>query len=153
MWHIPLIWFLVGLALVASEFIVPGFVIFFFGVGAMLTGVLSAFIPGLDTNIFMQTIIWMSSSLISLFSMRKYLSKIFKGRFFGEKEGLEASGKVAVVTEEITPDKAGRVKFEGTSWKAISYTETLKSGEEVEILKKENLTFIVTKSIIDKITD
>ena len=57
------------------------------------------------------------------------------------------------MTEEITPDKAGRVKFEGTSWKAISYTETLKSGEEVEILKKENLTFIVTKSIIDKITD
>ncbi len=55
----------------------------------------------------------------------------------------------AKVTEEITPEQPGRIHFQGTSWKAISFTESFKPGETVEILKEDGLTMIVTKSIMN----
>ena len=36
-----LLWFLLGLAFLLSEFVVPGFVIAFFGVGAWVTAILT----------------------------------------------------------------------------------------------------------------
>ena len=58
------------------------------------------------------------------------------------------AGKQAEVVKAIKPDKPGRVRFEGTTWKAVSFDETMKAGEKVEILRKESLTFVVTKSIL-----
>jgi membrane-bound ClpP family serine protease len=41
------------------------------------------------------------------------------------------------------------VRFQGTSWPAESYGEVLKAGEKVQILKRENLTLIVTRSFLN----
>ena len=59
------------------------------------------------------------------------------------------AGRRVEVTQRITPDTPGRVRMEGTSWAAASYTETFEPGELVEVLKQEGLTFYVTRSIID----
>ena len=40
------IWAILGLLLILLEFFVPQFVIFFFGVGALLTAAITALVPG-----------------------------------------------------------------------------------------------------------
>ena len=54
----------------------------------------------------------------------------------------EYLGKKVVVTEEITPDRRGRVEFRGSTWKAEAY-ENLAVGKTVEIVDKNNITLIV----------
>ena len=142
------VWAIIGLLLVGSEFFVPGVVIIFFGIGALFTAILSAIIPGLRPSIAFQILIWLGASGLSLAFLRRYLSRIFKGKTLID-DGSGASGKTAGVIEAISPEKPGRVRFEGTTWKAQSYTETFKPGDTVEILKQEGLTLIVTKSILD----
>ncbi len=145
-----LIWAIVGVVLIISEFFIPGFVIFFFGAGALFNALLTALIPPLQNSILLQVFVWLAASGLSLFTLRKYFSKIFKGRLVDGKGATDYAGEKAVVTEDITPDKPGRIRFQGTSWKAMSYNETLKAGETVEILKEDNLTFVVTNSLLDE---
>jgi len=146
------IWAFIGLLFVGLEFAVPGFVIFFFGAGALITSLLTAIVPGLRSSIFWQILIWLGSSSLSLAFLRRYLSKVFRGTTL-VGSGDEASGKTAEVIERITPEAPGRVHFEGTSWKALSYTETMEKGETVTVLKQEGLTLIVSRSLIDPVLD
>lgn len=146
---IPFFWALLGLVLLGAEFIVPGFIIFFFGLGGLLNGGLLFLFPALRPRLPLQIILWLSMSGFSLFTLRRYFAKIFKGTIIGEKGDSDMAGDRAVVVEEITPQRGGRIKFQGTTWNAVSFTENLKEGETVEILKKEDLTFYVTRSITD----
>ena len=149
---IPFVWFLLGLLMMVGEVFIPGFVIFFFGLGAVVNGILTAVFPFLRSRIVFQILIWLGTSGLSLFLLRKYFARIFKGRFLEKKEETEPTGKTAKVIEEIRPDKPGRVRFQGTSWRAICYDETFQKGDKVEILKQENLTIVVTKSILGELT-
>ena len=56
---VPLIWAILGLAMVVAEFVIPGFVIFFFGLGALINALLTAIFPGLAGNIPLQVITWL----------------------------------------------------------------------------------------------
>ena len=142
------IWAFIGLVFIGLEFAIPGLVIIFFGAGALITSVLTAILPGLRPSIVWQILLWLGASTLSLAFLRKYLSKIFRGTTLIDT-GEKSSGKAAEVIERITPDNPGRVHFEGTTWKASSYTETLEKGETVTVLKQEGLTLIVSKSLID----
>ncbi|MEW5814991.1 MAG: NfeD family protein [Spirochaetota bacterium] len=148
MGFIPYIWLVLGVLLIFSEFFVPGFVVFFFGAGALINAVLTFILPGIRQNIVLQMFLWLLTSGISLLGLRKYFAKIFKGTVV-DSATVDEAGEKAAVIEEITPEKPGRIKLHGTTWPAISYTESFKPGDCVEILKKENLTYIVTKSITD----
>ena len=144
---VPLIWAVAGLALILAEFIVPEFVIFFFGMGALLNSLVLALVPALGDNVLLQIVIWLGFSALSLFGLRRYLSRWFKGRRFEEDDKAEFIGKKARVLEEITPEKPGRIRFGGTSWTAYSYDETFAKGDTVEIIRREGTRFLVTGSI------
>lgn len=144
----PFLWTLLGLLLIASEMIVPGFVIFFFGTGAVMTGILSGIIPGLSGNFAFQGLIWILSSILSFGFFRKKFAKIFKGTILNKEIDSDV-GRAAEVIEAISPEKPGRVRYQGTSWKAISYTESFEPGDKVDIVKEENLTFIVSGAILE----
>ena len=151
---IPFIWLLLGLLLMVSEVFIPGFVIFFFGFGAVVSGILTAAFPFLKSRLIWQVLIWLGTSTVSLFLLRRYLSKVFRGRFFEKSAGeTDHTGEKVKVIKAIRPDRAGRVRFQGTSWKAVSYDEVFKVGEEVEILKTENLSIVVTRSILGELED
>lgn len=143
----PLVWAILGLVLILSEFIVPEFVIFFFGLGALLNSVLTAIFPGLAANIPFQVLTWLGLSAVSLFSLRKYLSGWFRGRKFEEDDQTDWIGRAAKVTEEIAPDKQGRISLNGTTWVAESFDETFKPGERVEVIQREGTRFLVTRSL------
>jgi len=134
---IPYLWVLAGILLACLEIFTPGFVVIFFGIGALMTGILALIFPGLNQNLLWQFIIWAISSVGSLALFRRFFKKTFHGK--------EIIGQVAEVTETVSPSKAGWVKFQGTLWKAISYDATCHPGDVVEIMKKDNLTLIVSK--------
>jgi len=135
------IWFIFGLVLFFLELLVPGFVIFFFGVGAWVTALLCLIAnPGIN----MQFIIFGITSVLSLLALRKMLQK----KFFYSKNNLsegvedEFTGREALAVTDIGPDKKGRVEFKGTTWQAES-DSGISEGQTVIIVEKENVKLIV----------
>jgi inner membrane protein len=143
------LWSLLGLILIAAEMFIPGFVIFFFGSGAIITGFLSALIPGLSSSFTLQGIIWITSTILSFTFFRKKFSRIFRGTILNKAITSDVGRSVKVI-EAISPDKPGRVRYQGTSWKASSYTESFNVGDKVDIIQEDNLTFIVSSTIIEE---
>jgi membrane protein implicated in regulation of membrane protease activity len=141
------VWGLSGLILIAAEMLVPGFVIFFFGSGALLTALAAALFPPVGASFGLQGLIWGISSVVSLVFLRKRFSRIFRGTVLN-RERVEDLGETAEVIERITPDEPGRVRYRGTSWKAVSYTETFEAGEKVSIVQEDGLTMVVSAPIV-----
>lgn len=137
-----LFWAVAGLLLILSEFVIPQFVVFFFGVGALFNAALLAVFPGLSQRIPLQLVIWACTSGLSLALLRRYASKWFRGDERAIDDDTDA-GQTATVVETIAPDSPGRISFHGTTWTAVSYDRTITTGETVTILKKENLSYIV----------
>ncbi len=136
-----LIWFIIGLVLFLLELVLPGFVIFFFGVGAWITALLCLIAePGIN----LQAIVFAVTSVLSLVLLRRMIQK----KFFYSKDELskevedEFTGREAVALVDFTPGKNGKVEFKGTSWKAESESEISK-GQTVIIKNKENFKLIV----------
>ncbi|MCX6321610.1 MAG: NfeD family protein [Bacteroidia bacterium] len=136
-----LFWFLLGLVLFLLELVIPGFFIFFFGLGAWVTALVCLiWEPG--TNL--QIIIFAVTSVLSLIALRRIIQEKFfysKGNLSEEVED-EFTGKEALTTTDIGPDKKGKVEFKGTTWKAESKSE-IKEGQTAIIIEKENFTLIV----------
>lgn len=136
-----LFWFAFGLVLFLLEVVVPGFIIFFFGVGAWITALVCLlFDPG--TN--MQIVIFGITSILSLIGLRRIIQK----KFFYNKRNLseevedEFTGKEGIATVDFTSDNKGKVEFRGTTWKAES-TSPIKEGQTVIVVEKVNFTLIV----------
>ncbi len=137
-----IIWFIIGLALFLLELVLPGFVIFFFGVGAWITALLCLVAnPGLN----LQVIVFAVTSVLSLLALRKMIQKRF---FLAKDDGLsdrvedEFTGKEAVALSDLEPGKIGKVDFKGTTWKAESES-TVNKGQTVIIKNKEDFKLIV----------
>jgi membrane protein implicated in regulation of membrane protease activity len=142
-----LFWFLAGIFLMFTEFLIPGFIIFFFGLGAIITAILSWL--GILNSIDLQIIVFIVSSLLTLVLFRNKGKKYFKGRV--RKADVEESpsqniiGEKVIVSEEINPAKlTGKVELHGTMWNATS-GEVIHAGESVEITGRKDLTLIVKK--------
>jgi len=136
-----MIWFIIGLVLFLLELIIPGFVIFFFAVGAWITALLCLIS---DPGINLQAIVFAVTSVLSLVALRKIIQK----RFFYSKVDLsnavedEFSGKEAIALTDFSRGKNGKVEFKGTQWKAESESD-ITEGQRVIIKAKESFTLIV----------
>ena len=138
-----LFWFLIGLILFLAELVIPGFFIFFFGLGAWVTA-LVCLIGNPDSITNFQIIIFAVTSVLTLIALRRIIQKKFfysKGNLSEEVED-EFTGKEALATTDIGPDMKGKVEFKGTTWKAESKSE-IKEGQTVIIVEKENFTLTV----------
>ncbi|MFP4302780.1 MAG: NfeD family protein [Spirochaetaceae bacterium] len=143
------VWGVVGIVLLVSELLVPGFVIFFFGLGALITAVASLILPPVAGSLALQGIVWALGSILSLRFLRRRFARVFRGGTV-EPVGEADLGRTVVVTERITPGRPGRVRFQGTSWKAVSYTETFKPGDKAQIVQEDNLTLIVSEPFLEE---
>ena len=138
-----IIWFLVGLVLLIFEFILPGLIIAFFGVGAWVVALVCLIT---DIGINTQLIIFIIASVLSLLCLRKWLKGIFLGHT-GSKQNLKENldefvGQRAVVKKKIVPKAGGKVEFHGTNWLAQA-DEEIAEGVMVEIISKDNITLKV----------
>jgi membrane protein implicated in regulation of membrane protease activity len=135
------IWFIIGLVLLLLELVMPGFVIFFFGVGAWITALLCLFT---DPGINVQVVLFAVSSVLTLIIFRRMIKNKFIYNKDDRSEAVEDefTGKEAIAIADFRPDKTGKVEFKGTSWNAESESE-IKAGQIVVIIEKENIKLIV----------
>jgi len=142
-----LIWAISGVLLIFVEFFIPGLVIIFFGLGALITAFFTMII-GNSFTLPLQLLLFASASVSSLIILRKYMKKIFKGKLENENEGTNFNieiGKIIPVVEYIQPGEVGgKVKYQGTIWSAQS-DEQVPTGESVKIIGSKNLTLFVKK--------
>ena len=139
----PVIWFIAGLVLVLLEFINPGVVSIFFGIGAWIVAFILLFV---SISLNVQLSIFLIASILLLLFLRKCFKTLFQGSSVStddeEMTFNEFFGKKAVVTRTITPETPGRVEFRGSYWNAQA-SEKIAEGESVEIIDKNNITLIV----------
>lgn len=138
----PLVWFIIGILFLFAELIMPGFIIFFFGIGALITALLTLMF-GIE-SVAIQIIIFLAASMLSLVFLRKFFSKLFKGKV-ENKGGLsdEFIGRKVIVIKEIKPNSLkGKVELNGALWEADSEFY-IKKDAVVEIIARKDLTVIV----------
>jgi membrane protein implicated in regulation of membrane protease activity len=138
-----LIWFLVGLVLLVLEFVMPGLIVGFFGIGAWIVAIVCLMTEiGINT----QLIIFIVASVLSLLILRKWLKGVFLGHTESKqdlKHNLEEFvGQRAVVKEKIVPRLGGKVEFHGSNWEAQA-DDQIEPGTIVEIVGKDNITLKV----------
>lgn len=138
-----LIWILVGIILFVMELGIPGLVVFFFGFGACVVGVVCFFV---EMSINTQLLMFTAVSVGSLIVLRKWLKSTFIGHVVDRQnrsENLdEYLGQRVVVKEGISKGVVGKVEFHGTNWEAES-DEELVEGTVAEIIGKDNITLKV----------
>lgn len=110
-------WCIAGLILLGLEMVVPsGFFLFFFGIGALLTGV-SVFLIGSEVEAWIPWAIFSLSSVLSLILFRTKL-KILLRRGTTEL-APELTGELGIVVNSSIPaNGTGTVELRGTSWQA-----------------------------------
>ncbi|MBI5727506.1 MAG: NfeD family protein, partial [Ignavibacteriales bacterium] len=117
------VWFFIGLILLLVELSNPGFILFFFGLGAWIVAVVYIIFP---VNLITQLIIFLGTSLLSLFLLRNKFKELFSGFLKGKDDPLknldDSTGKIVKVTHRIAPPERGKVELFGTSWLAESDT-------------------------------
>jgi membrane protein implicated in regulation of membrane protease activity len=141
----PLFWLIIGLALMLLEMAAPGFILFFFGIGGLVTSLVA--LIGLE-DIALQMVIFIVTSLVTLILFRKKWKNVFKGGYklaktTGDEQFDDYIGKRAIVKKDINPEGiGGKIEFHGTLWNAIADT-FIAEGKTVEIISRENLVYKV----------
>ena len=134
-------WAIVGFGLILCGFAAPGLILFFFGLGALVTAVACWVV---DLSLTAQLILFGVASLLSLFGLRRVLKSVFTGgaRAAGAEMVEGMAGQEARVTEPIAPGAAGKVELNGVAWKAES-DEALAPGAAVVVTAQKSLTLVV----------
>lgn len=140
-----LIWLGVGVAFLVAELIVPGFILIFFGMGAIIAGATAFF----GSSLQVQLVIFGVTSVVLLLVFRKVMASTFRGTSDDDdpEEEDHAIGAQAEVIEAINPPQRGRVKFQGTFWTAES-SDPIGVGEAVRIISRsqsDRACFVVEK--------
>lgn len=137
-----LIWFLSGVVFLMLELMVPGFVVFFFGLGAWCAALALYLYP---MAFGYQLLVFLVASLLLLALLRSTVKQVFLGRS-SDKDAMDLSSLfqgTAEVVDDIVPPAIGSVKYSGTFWQAEA-DQPLVRGTVVRILAKNNLILKVT---------
>ena len=128
MWQI---WLITAILFFILEMMGPGFLLFWVGVGALITMIVSLFTNSIPIQIGIFTI----SSTLLLFCTRPFVNKFAKNDNT-VTNAKSVIGKKGIVTKEINNLKGiGQVKVGGESWSAKSSSENIiEEGAKVTVL-------------------
>ncbi len=140
-----ILWFIGGLALMLLEFILPGGIVFFLGLGATLVSLL--LYVGLIDGWLQAFTTWFIGSLALLFGLRGVVQKIIPAQVEKGKtdEDLDAYNQVVEVAELIPANGEGRIMFRGSTWAARNYhaDQPVEKGSRVRIVYRDNLVWVI----------
>lgn len=140
------LWLIAGTVMVLAEFIIPGFVICFFGGAAFIVGGLLWIFPAL--SLVWQLLIFACAGIILLICCRRFMPGVFRGAETNPVMDVDAdgvAGENCVCTLQITPGVPGKVEFRGSLWNA-SADEVIEPGCNCIVVSRNNLTLKVRKS-------
>ena len=122
------------------EIATVGFLVFWFGIGALIAMVVSLF----TSTLAIQTAVFILSSTVLLFFTRPFVNK------FSQNEEVQTNafsiiGKRGIVTKTINPITGeGQVKIGTETWSAKSADEAkIEKGMEIEVLDIDGVKAVV----------
>ncbi|MBU0664057.1 MAG: NfeD family protein [Proteobacteria bacterium] len=131
-WH----WIVLGVILVLMEMVVPSFTIFWFGLGALVTGLVMALLP--DISLKWQLLVFSVSSVaFTFFWFRLFVPrKKMKSLLVDEQAAIGQTGIAA--TRALIPGEMGRVVFsvpvlDDESWMYLA-DEPIETGNRVRVI-------------------
>lgn len=142
-----LYWLIIGVMLFFLEMALPGFILFFFGLGAIVTALAAWLTP---LSIAGQLALFIVSSVISVLTLRNFIqTRLFPAPAEdGEQEDEDvvqaAPGDKGVVAVTIEPPSEGRIKYAGTFWRATA-DEKIDEGEIIAVVYQKDLVIHVEK--------
>lgn len=144
--HPALYWLIIGVILFVLEMVLPGFVLFFFAMGAFITALIAYFFP---LGAAWQLVLFMAASLLSLFLLRDLMKRRFSTAAFDQQDAdtdqaLIPAGEKGVVSVTIVPPGEGRIKCAGSSWRATA-DERIEEGEIVAVVRQKGLVIHVER--------
>ena len=141
-WH----WIVGGIVLVLAELVIPSFFIVWFGLGALLTGLLTlAF--GLSVTAQLGT--WTLASL----AMVGLWFRVFKQSFVKTRAGTadgEVIGEIGLLVSAVAPFERGKVRFQrpvlgSEEWVCLA-DAAIAAGERVKVVAVEGSFLKVSKT-------
>ncbi len=131
-WH----WIVLGVILVLMEMVVPSFTIFWFGLGALVTGLVMALLP--EISLKWQLLVFSVSSVaFTFFWFRLFVPrKKMKSLLVDEQAAIGQTGIAA--TRALIPGEMGRVVFsvpvlDDESWMYLA-DEPIETGNRVRVI-------------------
>lgn len=130
-----LMWLVAGALLCLVELALPtAFTAFAMGLSAILVALFAWYFPA---QLGLQVFLWMLLATGGIIATRRLIPK--------RKVSILSDPKQAETLTEILPGQAGRVIYEGNSWRALCEDEklTIAAHEKVYIVRREGTTLIV----------
>lgn len=142
-WH----WIVAGIALVLLELVVPSFFVLWFGLGAVIVGLLTLIAPGFPLT--GQILLWAAASAVmTVLWFRVFKPSLHKTRI-GTAEG-ELIGEIGLLVADATPFARGKVRFQrpvlgAEEWPCTAEAE-IAAGTRVKLVSIEGNFFKVARA-------
>jgi len=141
-WH----WIVGGIALVLAELVIPSFFIVWFGLGALLTGLLTL---AFDLSLTAQLATWTLASLAMVGLWFRVFKQSFVKTRIGTADG-EVIGEIGLLVGAVAPFERGKVRFQrpvlgSEEWVCLADT-AIAAGERVRVVAVEGSFLKVGKA-------
>jgi membrane protein implicated in regulation of membrane protease activity len=141
-----ILWIVLGVVLIIAETFTLGFVLFWFGIGALAAGLVGLLGFGLVSQFLVFAIVSVALTALSRTIFAKYYSH---GDQDALKTGIDAlPGQIGTVTSESKGAlREGAVKVYGSTWTAFPEAgeEPLAEGEKVEVVRVQGSSIYVRR--------
>ena len=139
MWQM---WLIIAGVCFIIEMATVGFFVFWFGIGALISMIVSIFSPG---NILLQSIIFVVSSVILLLLTKPLVNKFTKKDKKIETNAFSIIGKKGIVVQDINPTfGVGQIKVASEVWSAKTMDEsTIEKGTQIEVKQIDGVKAVV----------
>jgi hypothetical protein len=140
-------WVVGGIALILAELAIPSFFIVWFGLGAILVGLLMLALPHLSLTA--QLAVWTLASL----AMVVLWFRVFKRSFYRTRIGTADGGvigEIGVLVSAVAPFERGKVRFQrpllgSEEWVCLA-DAAIAAGERVRVVAVEGSYLKVGKA-------
>ena len=147
----PQFWLIVSGIFFVAEAITIGFLMFWFGIGALIAMIVSFF----TDNIFIQAAVFVVSSSLLILLTKPFVEKfVTKNDKKVNTNVYSVIDKLGIVTEEINPILGqGQIKVEGEVWSAISSdNKVIPKDSTVKITEIKGVKAVVEEKVPSSLT-
>lgn len=138
MWQI---WLIAAGIFFIVEMATVGFLVFWFGIGALITMIISFFVP----NVYIQSAIFVITSTLLIFLTKPFVNKFLSTDTSVATNAYSIIGRTGIVTKEINSiHGTGQVKIGGEVWSAkVKTDETIPVDTEVKVIEIDGVKVVV----------
>lgn len=140
-----IVWIVLGVGLIVAEIFTLGFVLFWFGIGALAAALIGFLGFGFGAQFLVFCVVSVVLTLLSRTIFSKYYSHNDENAY---KSGIDAlPGQVGtVISASRGALNSAEVKVYGSVWTAFSEDEDLlKEGEKVEVVRVKGASIYVRR--------